>query len=150
MITSFKGQYAFLSNFYVRPFKCDGVVWPTVEHYFQAMKFPDEFMREHVRNSSTASQAKRLGRALMPTVDDNEFKMKWDARRLDVMRRGVAAKFNVSSLGSMLLSTGSQMLIEGNTWGDQYWGMVKKDGKWKGENWLGFILMAQRAVIESD
>ena len=28
------------SNFYGSPIDIDGVVWPTTEHYFQAMKFP--------------------------------------------------------------------------------------------------------------
>jgi predicted NAD-dependent protein-ADP-ribosyltransferase YbiA (DUF1768 family) len=36
-------------------------------------------------------------------------------------------------------------LVEGNTWGDKFWGAVKnKDGKWEGKNCLGKILMILR------
>ena len=31
----------FMSNFYPSPINIDGKQWPTTEHYFQAMKFPD-------------------------------------------------------------------------------------------------------------
>ena len=33
-------EYGFCSNFYKAPINLDGKVWPTTEHYFQAMKFP--------------------------------------------------------------------------------------------------------------
>ena len=32
--------HGYLSNFYASPITVDGKVWPTTEHYFQAMKFP--------------------------------------------------------------------------------------------------------------
>ena len=37
-ITIFDGEYAFLSNFYPSVFEWHGVVYPTVEHFFQAAK----------------------------------------------------------------------------------------------------------------
>ena len=38
VILEFKGEYAFLSNFYPSTFILDGKIYPTVEHYFQAQK----------------------------------------------------------------------------------------------------------------
>lgn len=45
-----------------------------------------------------------------------------------------------------LLATRDRMLIEGNDWGDTFWGMV--DGE--GENNLGKILMRVREEIKTD
>ena len=44
-----------------------------------------------------------------------------------------------------LLDTGNETLIEGNTWGDQIWGVAKG----KGENRLGKILMLIRQMERS-
>ena len=50
----------------------------------------------------------------------------------------------------MLIATGDAVLIEGNTWGDRFWGMVRNDsGMWVGENWLGRLLTLQRSIIRS-
>ena len=46
------GPYRELSNFYPCGFEEDGVCWPTVEHYFQAQKFPGDenaAYRERIR-----------------------------------------------------------------------------------------------------
>lgn len=40
----------------------------------------------------------------------------------------------------MLLKTGDEELVEGNTWGDTFWGVCKG----KGRNELGKILMKVR------
>lgn len=44
------------------------------------------------------------------------------------------------------MATRDRMLIEGNDWGDTFWGMV--DGE--GENNLGKILMRVREEIKTD
>ena len=46
-------------------------------------------------------------------------------------------------LGNKLLETGNQELVEGNTWGDIFWGVCNG----KGQNWLGKILMMVRDEI---
>ena len=56
-------NYGFMSNFYEAPITLDGKLWPTTEHYFQAMKFPDEYYQEKVRLAETALLAFRLGRS---------------------------------------------------------------------------------------
>jgi predicted NAD-dependent protein-ADP-ribosyltransferase YbiA (DUF1768 family) len=63
------------------------------------------------------------------------------------MYEEVSLKFYVyKNLGDMLLSTGDELLIEGNTWGDTYWGVDLKTGI--GENKLGKILMKVREEIK--
>jgi len=45
----------------------------------------------------------------------------------------------------LLLATGRRRLIEGNIWGDRYWGACQdEDGQWVGENRLGELLMEVR------
>lgn len=35
-------DFGFLSNFWAGDINIDGKIWPSTEHYFQAMKFPTE------------------------------------------------------------------------------------------------------------
>lgn len=65
----------------------------------------------------------------------------WEEVKDDLMYRIVLAKFLQNpSLADALIKTGNAQLIEGNTWGDTYWGMCDSVG----ENKLGEILMRVR------
>lgn len=86
----------------------------------------------------TAGQAKRAGRKLM--MRDH-----WEDVRLDIMRRALELKFTIPDLKAMLLDTGDEELIEGNTWGDIYWGVCRGEG----ENNLGKLLMDVRRGLVS-
>jgi ribA/ribD-fused uncharacterized protein len=139
------GVHLPLSNFYPSPFRANGwhvgVVeeYATVEHYYQAAKATDLTEVERIRLTSTPGKAKRLGRgvALSPF---------WETEKLHVMRYALSRKFTPSSeLAAYLLSTGDQLLTEGNSWGDSFWGAV--DGQ--GANWLGHLLMARRAELRA-
>ncbi len=48
------------------------------------------------------------------------------------------------TLAKLLVDTNDKVIIEGNTWGDIYWGMCKG----KGENHLGKILMKVREEMK--
>ena len=137
MIAEFRGAYAFLSNFHPAPTPIDNLVYPTSEHAFQAMKSTDPAYRMHVLRAPTPGQAKRLGRAAALRVD-------WEAVKIDVMREVVRAKFRHNAdLAAQLLATGDQELVEGNVWGDKFWGVCNG----RGHNWLGKILMEVRAEL---
>jgi predicted NAD-dependent protein-ADP-ribosyltransferase YbiA (DUF1768 family) len=58
------------------------------------------------------------------------------------MLKLVRRKFKNSKLREQLLATGGQELLEGNWWGDTWWGVDIDTGK--GENHLGKILMQIR------
>lgn len=140
VIDSFRGEFEFLSNFYPSLLIVGGNPYTTVEHAFQAAKTDDPLLQENIRNAATPRDAKRLGRSV-PLVAN------WDQKRLDVMASLVQQKFQDHlDLKLRLLLTGTQELIEGNTWKDQFWG-VTKDGI--GENQLGKILMRVRDQIRA-
>ena len=62
MINRFKDEYEFLSNFYPSPiYDNNGKEYPTVEHYFQAMKTLDSKKRELIRLAESPRKAKRIG-----------------------------------------------------------------------------------------
>ena len=131
-----EGGHTRLSNFSPSPFTLGGLEWATVEHYFQAMKTKDPSEREAIRLAGSPGQAKRLGRKATLRPD-------WEEIKLAVMRQALHAKFKPGNLdGRYLLSTGDAYLIEGNDWGDRFWGV---DGG--GQNWLGHLLMARRAEL---
>jgi ribA/ribD-fused uncharacterized protein len=138
-IDRFAGPYAFLSNYHPSAVQVDGASYPSVEHAFQAAKTDDAAQREAIRRAPTPGGAKRLGRSV-------RLRPNWDRERNQVMRRLVVQKFTRHhALGEQLLATRNRALIEGNHWGDRYWGMC--DGV--GENHLGHILMEVRAQLAS-
>jgi N-glycosidase YbiA len=136
-------DYAFLSNFSPHGFVLDDAYWPTVEHYFQAMKFPsDPAYQEKIRTARSPKTAKALGRTREVPI-----RADWNALRDDVMRRAVAAKFAThTALANALKETGTEPLVE-NAPSDYYWGCGKTE---TGQNRLGEILMETRASYETD
>lgn len=136
-IERFAGQHAFLSNFHPTTVALDGALYPTLEHAFQAAKTTDERQRQEIRDAPTPGQAKRLGRRVDLPGD-------WEARRVEVMRGLLVDKFTRHpDLASRLVATGTRRLVEGNTWGDRFWGVC--DGQ--GHNQLGRLLMEVRAQL---
>lgn len=135
VIARFAGRYEFLSNFYPARVHYDGAFYPTVEHAYQAAKTKDNTEREAIRCCPTPGAAKRLGRAA--TLRSN-----WDQIKLHVMTVLVWRKFSHHpELAQMLLDTGDLPLVEGNHWGDTFWGQCPFG---TGENHLGRILVDTR------
>lgn len=133
MIDKFAGKYRFLSNFYVEP---DGTC---VELEYQSAKCCTDEDREKF-NGLTAGQAKRLGKTVKLRPD-------WEDLKQLVMFNLVYSKFeDHKELTDLLTATGTQELIEGNDWGDRYWGVCRG----KGENELGKILMLVRDLINTE
>jgi N-glycosidase YbiA len=138
IIDNFSKEYAFLSNFYPSEVEFDGVIYPTVEHAFQAAKTLNPTEREMVLLAKTPGQAKRVGRTVT-LIDD------WDDIKFSVMYDLVRQKFNnIVELKNKLIATGTEILVEGNTWGDTYWGICRGIG----ENKLGEILMRVRIKLK--
>lgn len=145
-IDCFDGKYAFLSNFYsspIAPFN-DGIVYPTVEHAFQAYKTTDINKRKEIAAQPTPGKAKHLGRHVKIRDD-------WQEIRINVMYTALKEKFKDLELQTKLLSTGNAELIEGNTWSDNFWGdcHCPKCRDIKGENNLGKLLMKIREDYKS-
>ena len=136
-ITKFSGQYHFLSNFYPVKVKYDGDTYPTIEHAYQASK-TTRSQRRKIRQTESPGQAKRLGRMVLMRPDFVE-------NKLMIMRKLVRQKFKDPTLRTFLLRTGNRRLVEGNTWGDQFWG---ESPLGSGQNRLGWILMGIRDEIK--
>lgn len=142
MIISFDGPHRFLSNFYPVKVTFEGMEFPTVEHSYQSAKCTSLQERIVIQIAATPGKAKRLGHKV--TMCQN-----WDAIRVDVMRSLLVQKFSNPSLKDMLLNTGEQQLIEGNAWGDKFWGAVLENGRWVGQNKLGNLLMQIRNELRA-
>lgn len=137
MINEFKGDYEFLSNFSDSAIVYNGYLYPTAEHAFQAAKTLNLKEQEKVREAPTPSQAKRIGRKVQLRPD-------WEKIKEEIMYDIVRLKFvSNPELAKKLFETEDSILIEGNTWGDTYWGMCNGIGK----NKLGRILMAVRKEL---
>lgn len=127
--------YSEFSNFHVSPFVIDGIEWQTVEHYFQAQKFPDDPLQDSIRLAKTPGLAKKFGR-----TRSESFVVNWDQIKEDVMYTGLQAKFTQNpDLKDLLINTGDATLIEKSSW-DSYWGI----GKGNGKNRMGHLLMQLR------
>jgi len=138
-IDEFRGEYTFLSNFYEAETEYDGVLYPTAEHAYQASKFLDEDLRETIRNADTPDKAKKLA----STLDDAKRK-NWHKIKANIMMYIVMDKFLRNwELLEDLKATGDAKLVEGNDWGDDFWGVYEGDGR----NYLGRILMSIRVIF---
>lgn len=136
MISEFQGKYRFLSNFWPAVATLDGIEYPTVEHAYQAAKCRHRSDRDYIRQAATPGEAKKRARNV-------EIRRDWDEVELRIMEGLVRQKFSTEPLKQMLLDTGDQDLVEGNTWGDTFWGVCRGQGS----NWLGRILMAVRSEL---
>jgi ribA/ribD-fused uncharacterized protein len=146
IIDEFRGEYDFLSNFYpCKVFMLNDLtkqLWtvPTAEHAFQMSKTKDLKEQKIIMACKTAGEAKKAGRKV--TLRDD-----WESIKLKVMYEVVYSKFSMDdNLKSRLLATGDAKLIEGNNWGDFYWGVCRGVG----ENHLGKILMRVREEMKNE
>ena len=126
-------ENAWLSNF--APLKLETLHgYPTVEHFYQAMKTTDPREREYVREQLTPAAAKAAGRRI--TLRPN-----WEEIKVDVMRYALNKKFGQLEYARKLAATGQEQLVHYAPWGDAFWG-VGKNGA--GENLLGKMIMEVR------
>ena len=117
----------------------EGEVWPSVEHYFQAMKFEDPNVQARIRSSATPGQAVRRGRSRLrkPRRD-------WRDVRVVMMTRAVYTKCKAHpEVRDALLDTGQAKLVENSQY-DYFWGCGRDR---RGENHYGKVLMSVRAKL---
>lgn len=131
-ITSFQKEFRFLSNFYIEP---DGT---HVEGEYQARKlFPPALYVQNMR----PAEAKAWGS--LPSTKQ-ELRKDWEQVNVGIMQQLVTDKFmDHKELSTLLLATGERELVEGNWWGDRFWGVCNGVG----QNEIGKILMMVRAAL---
>jgi ribA/ribD-fused uncharacterized protein len=129
------------SNFSDHPIVIQGRVFPTTEHFFQAMKFvhsPEHF--DEVAAAASPADAKALG-----GLRSYPLRPDWEAVKDGVMFDACMAKFTQhAELRALLLSTQEALLVE-HTRNDRYWGDGGAPGR--GKNMLGQTLMAVREAM---
>lgn len=141
-IEHFRGQWAFLSNFFPAVLVWDGMTFPTGEHAFNAGKTLDPGQRRWIAAAPTPREAKIRGRSV-------ELRDGWDVKaRYEVMAEVLYAKFACrAERTEMLLSTGTRLLVEGNDWHDTHWGVCSCRNHGWGDNHLGRLLMELREEL---
>ena len=138
MINTFSGRWRFLSNFYPAKIEYRGIIYPSVENFYVAMKIKEDQVIDHkfisvqdcqemISKIKDPSTVKKLGKVL----------------KVKIMEWAVNEKFKDPELEKMLIDTGNEELVEGNWWNDTYWGVCNGVG----ENNLGKILMRVRDKI---
>lgn len=126
-------NWSWLSNFHPCEISYNGLVYPSVENLYQAMKTLDE--SQHVRFIGiTAAESKALADA-NPITTPN-----WRVVKNDFMRIGLRQKFQYPELRQKLLDTGVEPIYHLSPW-DLYWGVNKE---MVGENVLGQMIMEIR------
>src|SRR5574343_192654 len=122
MINSFSGEHAFLSNFACVRVVMDEVTYPSVDLAYQAAKTDNLAARMRIRAARSAARAKALGNAV-------KLRENWNSVKLEVMLDLVRQKFTHKVFREQLLTTGNQPLVEGNHWGDTFWGVCRGKDK---------------------
>lgn len=152
MINKFEGRFRFLSNFYPCKIEHKGIKYPSVEHFYVAMKVTEMQLldgvyytaadfREMISRISNPGDVKKIGSRVKIRRD-------WDDKKLEFMNWAVREKFKDETLSEMLLSTSDQEIIEGNWWHDKFWGVCScPKCNNTGDNNLGKILMTIRGEI---
>ncbi len=125
-------------NFSPHGFMLDGTFWKTVEHYFQAQKFPGHPHQETIRRAVTPQAAKSLGQTRQYPLRHD-----WEQIKEEVMQRALRAKFSDPDLAALLLATGDRELVE-DAEDDPYWARGR-DGT--GLNRAGELLMQVRTEL---
>lgn len=138
-IEQFYQEYSFLSNFYPCLIEFEGDIYPTLEHAYQAAKTHDPDERRLIREEERTGKAKQRGQRVTKRED-------WEQIKVKVMRELLKKKFENPQLRKLLLDTHPHELIEGNSWGDTFWGKYKGHGK----NMLGELLMQIRSELRGE
>jgi ribA/ribD-fused uncharacterized protein len=111
-------------------------------YHFSKAKFFDDFeVIEEILNTPDPKACKALGRKVR-----NFDTKSWTEVAPKYMLQGLNYKFDQNpDLAKRLIDTAPAMLIEGNTWGDTFWGVCKG----KGLNYLGLLLMLVRNKLST-
>lgn len=145
IVLEFRGKYRWLSNFHEVPIEFEGNTYQSTESAYQAAKCANIEDRAllYSNPSMTSADSKRIGSSVKLRDDWTE------ELRLKTMYKLNRQKFlNNADLAKKLIATGEAILMEGNLWGDTFWGVDLKTGI--GDNHLGRILMEIRFELMAE
>jgi ribA/ribD-fused uncharacterized protein len=148
MIAQFRGRWSRLGNYSPCLVFYEGHAYNSVEHAYQASKCISPVAQKMVRDQATPATAKKMARHLALRPD-------WEKVKVEIMMELLLEKFASEPERSILLSTGSQVLVEGNWWHDNFWGNCtcrrpdRPDCEKEGLNVLGTLLMDVRNKLRT-
>jgi ribA/ribD-fused uncharacterized protein len=139
------GEFNVFSNSAKKSVEIDGETYPSVTHYFIAMKAREaknDELYAKIVSASTAKAAKALEKKITLKEED------WEPKQDAIMEKAVRAKFTQHpEIRAKLLETGDRPIGFADA-RDIYWGIgtsqdtdkARKKSKWRGQNKLGVIL----------
>ena len=156
-------EHRWLSNMTYVDIEYDGVVYPSTENFYQAMKyhkhdmanlnFGDDNIFERFMVNDLCS--KRLYISYLKPHEAKKFSKEnkmtslvFEEKKLQIMEYAQRKKYSKEPFKLKLIGTGDALLEEGNWWGDKFWGVDIKTRE--GENNLGKIIMKIRDELISN
>jgi len=131
-----------LATYSKHSFELEGLQWPSVEHYFQGMKFSDTALQQKIIEAPHPRDAVKIAKR-------NFLRKRKDWKKIQrvVMTRGTYIKCRTHpEVTEALLETGNVPIIEASLY-DHYWGCGRDQ---RGENHYGKILMEIRARLREE
>lgn len=143
ILTFTKPETRWLSNMTYVNIYFEGILYPSTENFYQAMKYNDQSIRRLI-SKMTPYEAKRYSREHPIT----HAPMESASNRIRVMIYAQRQKYAIDEFQQKLLLTGDCHIEEGNWWGDKFWGTDIKTRE--GKNHLGRIIMGIREEIQDN
>lgn len=151
-ITTVKEESGWLSCMSAYPVTYQGTQYKTCEALFQALRFegyPE--IQKAIQECPSPMGAKMIARKNRELLNRG---VKWDEAPSDIplMKKCLELKLQQHPvLKEKLIATGNATIIEDCTTHDResarFWGVVKKDGQWIGENVFGKLWMEIREEL---
>lgn len=150
--TKVKLPYGWLGNMSPFPVEHDGKTWRTSEALFQALRFEDDEIRELIREQKSPMAAKMMAKkhrakmVIQPLSDEDYGNM--------ALCLILKLKHHPELIDS-LLETEDSIIVEdvtsrGSRGSNLYWGAMKVEDEWVGENKLGKAWMYLRESYQNN
>ena len=153
-ITKVKEPGGWLSCMSPHPIQYGGKIFRTCEALFQWLRFQKHPEVQEIiiaqKSPMGAKMKARLNRNLLNRGE------KWDETEEDIQLMKICLELKIEqhpNLKTLLFESGSAEIIEDCTTHDResarFWGAVKIDGKWVGQNILGKLWMEVREELKT-
>lgn len=139
MIYRFRGNYNWLSNFYPVKIKLKDIVYPSVENAYQSMKNNNIYWKHYCRDNSP-KDVKIKSKTI-------KIRKNWDNIKIKCMEFCLIQKYQQEPFKTLLKKTKNENILEGNDWGDSFWGVDLTVNPNYGENNLGRLIMDIRKKL---
>lgn len=136
------GELGYLANYSPHSFTKNGILYKTVEHYYQSEKFTDPEIKRKIIEAPSPKEASCIGRDRTNLRRPHFKKIK-----NDVMYDGILEKFRQNrDIAYKLIETRNESIAEA-TIDEYYWGIGKDR---TGQNHIGQIIARVRSTIKSE